>query len=70
MAIIETGKYHLVEILLVAEGLLFLIPQLCQRLVEAVIVYQLGIATYITVVGRVDLARCIAMSCLLCVPAW
>ena len=30
---------------LIAEGLLFLIPQLCQRLTEAVVVYQLEIAT-------------------------
>jgi hypothetical protein len=39
----DTGRNHLVEMLLVAEGLLFLIPQLCQRVIEAVVVYQLEI---------------------------
>lgn len=33
---------HLVQVFLVTEGLLFFIPQLCQRVVESVIVYQLN----------------------------
>ena len=45
----DTGRNHLEKIFLVAEGLLFLIPQLCQRVVEAVVVHQLEIATSLSV---------------------